>query len=128
MIAPAAPPHILVLNGDPAVLGLLRAALEDAAYRVATATCAADSPTLVTALQPDLVLLDLAPGQPDGWALLDALRRPGVPRPPVVVLSTQPCYLARVWERVARYGRCAVLAMPFDLDDLDALVARTLAA
>ena len=127
MVAPAAPAHVLALNGDPTILALLRATLEGEAYRVTTGVCAADLPGLVAATRPDLVLLDLAPGQPACRAAPDPRSASSSARPPVAVLSTQPGYLARVWDGAARYPACAVLAMPCELDDLLAVVARALA-
>jgi len=115
--------HLYALTGDAFFLDLLRAVLEEGGYRVTTTPFAPVVFARIALARPALVLLDLALGQQAGWALLERLHAEAATRAiPVVVVSTQPAYLARAWDEVARFGSPSVMAMPFDIDDLLAVV------
>jgi len=120
--------HLFALTGDDLFLDLLREVPEEEGYRVTATPFAPVMFDRIANSPPALLLLDLAVGERAGWALLARLHDEAATRQiPVVVVSTQRDYLARAWEDVARYGSQSVLAMPFDIDDLLALVRDTLA-
>ena len=120
--------HIFVINGDPGFLNLMRDLLQDEAYNVTTTNFVPATFDQIAALQPDLLLIDLAIGRRAGWELLERLHATAATTAvPVIIVSTQPDYLARARAQAARYGAAGLLAKPFDLADLLLLVRTALA-
>jgi len=120
--------HICVINGDPGFLNLMRDLLQDEAYNVTTTNFVPATFAQVAALQPDLLLIDLAIGRRAGGELLARLHATAATTGlPVIIVSTQPAYLERARAQAARYGAAGLLAKPFDLADLLALVRAALA-
>jgi two-component system, NtrC family, nitrogen regulation response regulator NtrX len=79
--------HILVVDDEPDIRGLVRDILEDEGYRVSTAEHAEAARAAVAAAAPDLVLLDIWMPGIDGIALLRGWAEgPGLPCP-VVMMS-----------------------------------------
>jgi DNA-binding response OmpR family regulator len=111
--------HLFAINGEPDFLDLIRLLFQRAEYNVTTTNFVPATFDQIAALDPDLLLVDLAWGERAGWDLLERLNAEARTRGiPVVVLSTSPDYLARVRADPARYGGDAVLAKPFEADDL----------
>ena len=113
-----APPRLLVLDDDEGVRALLRSILEDEGYLVTDAPIPPSIDELQT-MAPDLVVLDLRfRSGGDGLAFIAALRgEPGVAHLPVVVCSAAIDRLRDEAAAIAGLG-AAVVAKPFDLDDL----------
>jgi len=107
--------RVLVADDDPAVLGLVADLLTEEGYRVARARDGAEALAVARADPPDLVVSDVGMPRLDGLGLAERLREQGVP---VVLMSA-------VAERLP-WVSCAVVAKPFDLDDLLAAVRRAL--
>lgn len=119
--------HLFVLTDDALFLDLLREVLEEGGYRVTATAFVPATFAAIAASQPALVLLDLGTRERLGWALLARLHDEATTRAiPVVVASTQRDHLARAQDDVARYGSLSVLEMPFDIDDLLAVVRAAL--
>lgn len=117
------PQHIFVVNHEPDILDVVRMLLEDETYRVTTTNYLPRMWTLIAALQPALLLIDLSPRSAAGMELLERLQQEGVTnRIPVVVTSTDPCILARVEREQERFGGDRLVAMPFDVDVLLAAI------
>ena len=112
---------MFVVDGDEPIRQLLDDVLGDEGYHVTTAACGDAALTRYHHQgQPDLLLLDdHLPGM-DPVAFLEAYRRLCGPPAPVVVLSTWGATAARL--RAA--GADAVVAMPFELDDLLTVVGQ----
>ena len=79
------PERVLVVDDDPEVRALLRNLLERAGYAVDTAHGGRHALESFPDPRPDLLVLDLAMPQVDGWDVLEALQRRGR-LPPVVLL------------------------------------------
>ena len=65
--------HILIVDDQPSILGLLEVALSQAGAEVRST---ADGPEALATLEsalPDLILLDLAMPAMDGWQVIDRL-------------------------------------------------------
>jgi CheY-like chemotaxis protein len=111
--------HILGINGHPPFLELLREILQAAQYNVTTTNDVPQTYYLITALQPDLVIVDLVLSQTAGWELLERLHQDVMTSEiPLLLTSTDPRLLDRAQAEAARYGAHPVLACPFGIDAL----------
>jgi CheY-like chemotaxis protein len=110
--------RVLVVDDDNDIRSTLADALTDNGILV---TLAADGAEALAA-QPqhhDLILLDLQMPVMTGWELLRRLRSDGITTP-VVLMSAN----GTVEDEAATCGADGMLAKPFSLDVLDALIAR----
>lgn len=115
--------HIFAVNGEPDFLDLVRILFQREEYNVTTTNFVPATFDQIAALDPDLLLVDLVWGERAGWDLLARLHAEARTRGIlVVVVSTTPAYLARVEADPERYGGDAVLAKPFDAEELLAAV------
>ena len=78
--------RILVVDDDPEMRALLRSILEGAGHLVETAGSGATALEAFAERRPDLLVLDLAMPEMDGWAVLERLQGQGR-LPPVLILS-----------------------------------------
>jgi len=121
-------PHICVINGAASFLNLMRDLLEDENFNVTTTNYVPTSYVQIAALQPDVLILDLAIGQQAGWELLEKLHaEAATTRIPIIVVSTQPEYLLRARAQAVRYRAHGFVAKPFDLSEILALINSALA-
>lgn len=111
--------HIFAVNGSPDFLELLRDLLQGEEYNVTTTNFLPHTFAQIAALEPDLLIIDLAVGITAGWELLEHLRAAAdMNRIPVIVVSTQEQYLERARKLQERSGRQRFIVKPFNLDDL----------
>ena len=116
--------HLLLIEDDESLAGLLAAHLRSRGYLVTVAPSAeAAEAALASGLRPGLVLLDInLPGE-TGWSVLRSPAFMAAGRPPVVVASAMAVSPARLRELdVAGY-----LPKPFALDTLRSTLDRLLA-
>ena len=81
------PDHVLVVDDDRQILGLLRRYLEEGGLRVSTAGNAAQMRAVLAAGPVDLIVLDLMLPGVDGLALAHALRARS--RIPIIILTAR---------------------------------------
>ena len=117
--------RIAVIDDDEAMRDLLAEVLADEGYEPLVFT---DSEATLLALgvqPPDALIMDLRLPPPlDGWALLALLRAdPALHDLPVLVCTGDERAVQDQAAVLERPG-CAVLAKPFDLDDLLATLVR----
>jgi len=118
-----APSHVLLVEDDETLGGLLSAHLRARGYQVTVAqTAEAAQALLGSGLRPDVVLLDINLPGDTGWSVLrsDAFTVAG--RPPVVVASAMAVSPARLRE----FGVAGYLPKPFALDTLGSTLERLL--
>ena len=115
--------HVLLIEDDEPLSGILSAHLRGRGYVVTTASTAeAARADLLAGLRPDIVLLDInLPGE-TGWSVIrsDALIAAG--DPPVVVASAMAVNPARLRE----YGVAGYLPKPFAMETLGTTLERLL--
>lgn len=115
--------HVLLIEDDEPLAGILSAHLRVRGYEVTIApTAEAARADLLAGLRPDIVLLDInLPGE-TGWSVVrsDALIAAG--NPPVVVASAMSVSPARLRE----YGVAGYLPKPFALETLGTTLDRLL--
>jgi CheY-like chemotaxis protein len=115
--------HIFVVNGSPDFLDVVRELLQEERYNVTTTNFVPRTFDQIEALDPSLLIIDLAVGIMAGWELLERLSRTAATRDiPVIVVSTDPTYLDTVRADPARYGGQRLLRKPFELGDLLTMV------
>jgi two-component system response regulator AtoC len=117
---------VLIVDDEPAVLFLLREVLEERGHRVVSAGHGAEAAALADQgllQEVDLVLTDYAMPELDGLGLLEHLRRHD-PELPVVLLTARGS--ERLAARSIKQGAFDYLPKPFELDELEAVVARAL--
>ncbi|GAB4204497.1 MAG: hypothetical protein OHK0022_29730 [Roseiflexaceae bacterium] len=112
---------ILVIDDDLAILATVSDILADEGYLIYTATNGAEGLAALATIEPDLILLDMRMPVLDGWGFAQQLREQGISIPIVVMTATQD---ARRWAQ--EIGTSHVLAKPFDLMDLIAVVQQAI--
>ncbi len=112
-------PHIFAVNGASEFLNLVRDLFESEDFNITTTNFVPETFDQIAALNPSVLLVDLAHGQRAGWDLLEQLRAGALTHGiPTLVLSTAQANLDDVRAHRSRYGGDAFLSKPFDLDDL----------
>ncbi len=116
-------PHVMVLDSSRLILEVMRELLAFDCYAVTATTFAPGSFAEIEALQPSLLIIDLAIHERMGWELLERLADDALTRAiPVIVTSTDPRLLERAEESRTRFGGDGWIAKPFDIDVLLGLV------
>jgi len=111
--------HVFIVNGAAEFLNLMRDLFQDEHYNVTTTNFVPRTFDQVSAMRPDLILVDVAAGQHSGWDLLERLHAGAATQGiPVIVVSTNPALMERARAEADRYGGSAFLSKPFDLDEL----------
>ena len=120
--------QILIVDDESSVLFLLREVLEERGHEVLSATSALEAAALLDQgklEEVDLTLTDFAMPELDGLGLLATLKRQH-PELPVVLLTARGS--ERLAARAIKEGAFDYLPKPFELDELEAVVARALEA
>lgn len=112
--------RILVIDDDLPLRGMLAAALRQQGFRVLLAGDGAEGQRALTIHNPDLVILDLAMPNVNGWDFLQRLKETGhLGQVPIIVVSA---HLRVEPQAVLQMGVAAILPKPFNLADLIALI------
>ncbi len=113
-------PTVLLVDDEPDILGFMELALREDGYEVVTASSGRDALAMLDQALPSLILLDAKMPTMGGEEFLTELRRrPGPPVPVVLVTAVR-----MQASEAASLGAQDLLAKPFDLDELQACVAR----
>jgi CheY-like chemotaxis protein len=109
--------HLFVVNRSPDFLLIARDLFEEEGYGVTTNEFAPTVFARIIMRHPDALIVDLAPGDPAPWDLLERLHAEGEATDiPILVTSTSPRLLEQAR---AEYGaRHSCLAKPMDLGTL----------
>jgi DNA-binding response OmpR family regulator len=110
--------RVLVVDDDVDILSLLHEVLETSGYEVYGAANGREGLRALYGFQPDVVLLDVAMPQLDGWLTLDRIR--DLSDVPVLMLTARTAVADKV--RGLRGGADDYVTKPFDLDELLARV------
>ena len=104
-------PHILIVDDDTHISGMLTEALQAEGYTVSAAYSGTEAAMLLSQTKPDLVLLDLMLPGLSGEALLPQIRDI-----PVIVVSAK-CDIAGKVD-LLRGGAADYITKPFDMQEL----------
>ena len=117
-------PRVLVVDDDPVIRSTVAELLVDEGYDVHQAGDGSEALDLLAEFVPDAIVLDLMMPVLDGWAFVDRCRSlPACAEVPIVVMSATHG-LHETAERLHAMGVRAVVAKPFDVDALIAIVQR----
>jgi CheY-like chemotaxis protein len=115
---------VLVVDDDAVIRSTVAELLLDEGYAVDQAADGAEALQLVYRSVPDAIVLDLMMPVLDGWAFVERCRSvPAARDVPIVVMSATHG-LHESAERLHAMGVRAVVAKPFDVDALIAIVQR----
>lgn len=120
--APPDPAPILLVEDDPAVRRMVKAALTGAGLEVESAADGSAAAAILAARRPALLLLDLGLPGVDGAVVGAAARAAYGEGLPIIVISGQD----RAAERGHHLGARATLAKPFRLEELVAAIRTAL--
>jgi DNA-binding response OmpR family regulator len=119
--AGASGPHVLVMEDDPSVRGLLQTLLAAEGYDVTTASDGLAGLVAASARPPALVLLDLVMPDLGGLRVLEELKKdPKLSAVPVIVVTGQ---IEAVPQLRSELGDDSVFLKPFGVTELLARVA-----
>ncbi len=80
--------HVLVIDDDPVIQDLMKSFLTRQGYTVTVADSGPEGLLRARELKPDVITLDIAMPEMDGWSVLSALKNdPGLGDIPVVILT-----------------------------------------
>ena len=110
--------RILVVDDDESIRQIVRLFLSDEGYEVFEAANGVDALEMLLDCRPDLILLDLRMPVMDGWEFARRYRLGPGPHVPIVA------FIAALNAQLecADLEATSILAKPFDLDDLLAIV------
>ncbi len=115
--------HVLLIEDDETLGGLLSVHLRARGYRVTVASTAESATDLLgNGLRPDIVMLDINLPGDTGWSVLRSPAFEAAGRPPVVVASAMFVSPARLRE----FGVAGYLPKPFAMDTLGTTLDRLL--
>jgi len=111
---------VLVVEDDPDLVDLMAVILQDAGYRVATATDGLEALARIEAEMPSLILLDMRMPRMNGWEFAGEFRSRWDRSCPIVVVTAAEN--ARL--RAEEIGADGWLEKPFELEDVVRMVER----
>ena len=120
----ASRPRVLVIDDDDAVCEILREALTDDGYAVATVPHGAAALELVKHHRPAVIILDLRMPIMDGWSFAEQYRRQATPAASLILLTA----LKDIEESARRIGAATFIQKPFELTDVLTKIERCIAA
>jgi CheY-like chemotaxis protein len=106
-------PRVLIVDDDDELADVLRQALRESGYAVATVRHGAAALELIGQIKPDLILLDLMMPIMDGWSFVTQFRRSGKTGR-LVLVTAHP----NVREICQSLGADGYVGKPFALADL----------
>jgi CheY-like chemotaxis protein len=123
-MADVTPPRITVINDNPEFLELMSAILdEDAGYAVTLINGEAATIDDIAATEPHLMIVDLLLGGASGWDIVALSRADGrFADVPIIICSADVVALRDREAELAQIGNVHVLAKPFGIDQVEALV------
>jgi CheY-like chemotaxis protein/nitrogen-specific signal transduction histidine kinase len=113
---------ILVVDDEPDACEVVRRILEHQSASVRTAGCASEALRVLPELEPDVLLIDLAMPETDGYELLRRIRR--LPRGTAVPAVALSAYGSSAEEAALKAGFNQYRTKPIAPDELVSLIAR----
>lgn len=111
---------VLVVEDDQVIGDLIHDVLNEEGYAVKVASNGEAALTLLGAMRPRLILLDMNMPGMTGWDFAYDYHHRSGPHAPIVVMTAA----GRARERAVQIEAAGILSKPFDLDELFAVVRR----
>lgn len=112
--------RVLVIDDDMPLRGMLAAALRQHGFQVILAGDGLEGQRALNIHKPDVILLDLAMPEVNGWDFLQRLQETGhLGKVPIIVVSA---HLRVDPQAVLQMGVSAILPKPFNLPELIDLI------
>lgn len=112
--------RVLIADDDPNIRRIIALSLQKEGYQTTDASDGREALEVMRAGQADLVLLDLMMPKVTGWEVLsERAAAHELRKIPVIVMTAEP---GEGIAKIPNDGTCALLAKPFDLTALQALV------
>jgi DNA-binding response OmpR family regulator len=112
--------RVLVIDDDLPLRGMLAAALRQHGFQVLLAGDGAEGQRALNIHKPNVILLDLAMPEVNGWDFLQRLKETGhLGKVPIIVLSA---HLRTDPQAILQMGVSAILPKPFNLPELIDLI------
>jgi DNA-binding response OmpR family regulator len=112
--------RVLVIDDDLPLRGMLAAALRQHGFQVLLAGDGAEGQRALNIHKPDVILLDLAMPEVNGWDFLQRLKETGhIGKVPIIVVSA---HLRSDPQAILQMGVSAILPKPFNLPELIDLI------
>jgi len=115
--------HVLVVGDEHPIVNLIRANLELAGYRVSKAYTGVEALEQIALERPDLIILNDGMRQPDGYAVLKALRQNAETQDISVLMLSKKAGDTDV-QRAWAAGVDGYMTVPFSPPELVAWVAK----
>lgn len=123
-------PRILVIDDTPALIDVIRKALEGEGYSVRTCIESRHAVEMARAEPPDVIMLDIVMPEVSGWEVLASLRRDATFQQTPVIVCT--AYVGEALGRLAELKgpdqHLGLLPKPFELEELIEVVGSVTAA
>jgi CheY-like chemotaxis protein len=116
--------RVLVVDDDPNIRSLVADLLQDEGYEVATAANGAEALARVQDEPPTAIVLDLMMPVMDGWRFVELCRGVAACADVPIVVMSAAHGLSESAQALVEKGVRAVVAKPFDLEALVAVVER----
>ena len=113
-----------MIDDDESVCEVLREALTDEGYAVATVPHGAAALELVKHHQPAVIILDLRMPIMDGWSFAEQYRRQAKPAASLILLTA----MKDIEESARRVGAAAYIQKPFELTEVVSKIEHCIAA
>jgi DNA-binding response OmpR family regulator len=112
--------RVLVIDDDLPLRGMLAAALRQHGFQVLLAGDGAEGQRALNIHKPNVILLDLAMPEVNGWDFLQRLQETGhLGKVPIIVVSA---HLRTDPQAILQMGVSAILPKPFNLPELIDLI------
>jgi DNA-binding response OmpR family regulator len=112
--------RVLVIDDDLPLRGMLAAALRQHGFQVLLAGDGAEGQRALNIHKPNVILLDLAMPEVNGWDFLQRLKETGhLGKVPIIVVSA---HLRTDPQAILQMGVSAILPKPFNLTELIDLI------
>ena len=123
MATPSNSKKVLIIDDEQDIVDLISEVLSRERYEPIVATRWTEAIEAITSAQPDLILLDLKMPTIDGSAILEFVRKEGIPLPVIVVSGF---LTADAVENLSSLGVSAFIRKPFKVAQLKAEIERAI--
>jgi len=110
---------ILIVDDEKEIREILKKKLDKSGYGAMTASSGEEALIICRTSLPDLVLLDIAMPNMDGYSVAVELKKDKITREiPLIFLTAKELHPGSIDKRIAEFGSCDFIMKPCSFDDL----------